>query len=104
MMKSVINPSTGEIVAQGLLKKITQMGPSFYKLHGKDALLIERYARDLAARNFQGKLGADITDDILSKQADNGSTSASPEVIRLMQSAVKQQKELDNFIYEEFVK
>ena len=104
MMKSVINPSTGEIVAQGLLKKITQMGPSFYKLHGKDALLIERYARDLAARNFQGKLGADITDDILSKQADYGSTSASPEVIRLMQSAVKQQKELDNFVNEEFVK
>ena len=104
MMKGSLNPSTGEIVAQGLLKNITKMGPSFYKLYGKDAMQIERYARDLAARNFQGKLGSDITDDILSKQADYGSTSASPEVIRLMRSAVKQQKELDNFINEDFVR
>lgn len=104
MMKEATNPSTGEIVAQGLLKQITKMGDSFYKLHGKDSFLIERYARDLAARNYQGKLGKDITDELLSKQASYGRYEASPRVVELMKKAVKEQGESEKFIDDEFVK
>lgn len=103
MIRESTDPSTGVVKAQALLKKIDGMG-GFYKLYGKDASQIERYARDLAMRNYQGKLGGEITEEILELQGKYGQTKASGEVLEQMKKAVKEQDETDKWVQQNFVK
>ena len=109
MVRSSSDESTGFTSGQALLKSIVKMkegGNSFYKLYGQDANAIESYARSLAMRNYKGKLGTVITDEILEAQATRGKIGArgEPRVKELMQQALKETDDAKKYASDNIVK
>ena len=109
MVRSASDESTGFTSGKALLKSIVKMkegGNSFNKLYGQDAKAIESYARSLAMRNYKGKLGTTITDEILEAQGKTGKIGArgEPRIKELMQRALKETDDAKKYASNNIVK